>query len=160
MKKMRLGWITFTCSEDSTIVFLELMNKHFFEFTERIEFVYCKALKPVPSIYDVKDIDVFFIEGAVSTADEEKQLKHIRKVSKYIVAVGACACTGYPSAQRNMFSQQLLKTISPRLNRYHLNAKVFPLKKYVKIDDHVMGCPMQEAQFMQIMNKYISIFSD
>ncbi len=157
MKKIRLGWITFTCSEDNTIVFLELMNKHFFEFSDKIDFAYCKVLRTSPDIFEVKDIDVFFVEGAISTDDERKQLEHIRKVSKYVVAVGACACTGYPAGQRNRFPPLLKRKISNRVKRYGLNSEVHPVSKYVKIDDRVMGCPMQEEAFLSILNKYLEM---
>lgn len=159
MKKMKVGWITFTCSEDSTIIFLELLNKNFFDWSEKIDFVYFKALKKgVGQLSDISDVDVFFVEGAISTDDEEERLKHIRRISKYVVAVGSCACTGMPSAQRNMFSDELKTRICERIERYHLRGTVEPINKFVKVDDYVMGCPMVEENFVKVLNKYIDIF--
>jgi coenzyme F420-reducing hydrogenase gamma subunit len=93
-KKLVIGWFTFTCSEDNTVIFVELLNKYYFQWKELIEFRHCKALK---SVNKFGKFDVAFIEGAISTKREEDELVKIRKSSKKIVAVGACACTGMPS---------------------------------------------------------------
>jgi len=157
MPKMRVGWITFTCSEDSTILFLELLNKHFFEWSEKIDFVYFNALKKSGNIYELKDVDVFFVEGAISNDDEKKKLEYIRSISKYVVAIGACACTGMPSAQRNFFDERTKELIRARLEKFHLNENVLSVPQVIKVDDMVMGCPMNEDAFVKILNKYLTL---
>ena len=157
MPKMRVGWITFTCSEDSTILFLELLNKHFFEWAEKIDFVYFNALKKSGNIYELKDVDVFFVEGAISNDDEKKKLEYIRSISKYVVAIGACACTGMPSAQRNFFDEKTKELIRARLEKFHLNENVLSVPQVIKVDDMVMGCPMNEDAFVKILNKYLTL---
>ncbi|MCX8199989.1 MAG: hypothetical protein N3G76_00805 [Candidatus Micrarchaeota archaeon] len=158
MPKMRTGWITFTCSEDSTIVFLELLNKNFFDWSERMEFVYCNALKKSGDVLKVRDVDVFFVEGAISTEDEKRKLEHIRSISKYVVAIGACACTGMPSSQRNFFDERTKSEITPRLEKFCLFSEVQPITKFIKVDDMVMGCPMDEKAFVRTLGKYFGIF--
>ena len=39
MKKLRVGWFSFSCCEDSTIIFTELLNDHWQEWKDKIEFV-------------------------------------------------------------------------------------------------------------------------
>ncbi|MEM3364240.1 MAG: hypothetical protein QXS93_01890 [Candidatus Micrarchaeia archaeon] len=155
---MRVGWITFTCSEDSTVLFLELLNKNFFDWSGKIDFVYCNALKKSSDVFSLRDIDVFFIEGAISTDDEKKKLEYIRSISKYIVTIGACACTGMPSAQRNFFDDRTKAEIRPRIEKFGLLNEVLPVTKLVKVDDMVMGCPMDEKSFIRVLNKYFEIF--
>ena len=159
-QKLRMGWITLTCSEDSTMVFLELLNKYFFDWTEKIDFVYFKALDEVPDLFSLNDVDVFFVEGAVSTDDEERKLRHIRTISKYLVAIGSCACTGMPSAQRNNFNEVMRSRIEERIKRYGLRREVKPINAFVKVDDYVMGCPMVEPLFLKVMNKYLGMLGD
>ncbi|MGB9634945.1 MAG: hypothetical protein ACP5H8_01325 [Candidatus Micrarchaeia archaeon] len=159
MGKLKIGWITFTCSEDSTVLFLELLNKNFFDWTERIDFVYFKALRKGVDLHDIHDVDVFFVEGAISTDKEEEELRYIRKISKYVVAVGSCACTGMPSAQRNVFSEPIKNMIKERIYRYGLHSNVEPINKFVKVDDYIMGCPMVEANFIKVLGKYLDMFN-
>ena len=96
-KKLAMGWFTFTCSEDNTILFVELLNQYYFQWKELVEFRHCKVLKT-----DNRHgrFDVAFVEGAISTKKEEDKLREIRKKSKKLVAVGACACTGLPAGRR------------------------------------------------------------
>src|SRR3989339_1826155 len=89
-KKLVVGWFSFTCSEDSTILFTELLNDHFVEWKTLVEFRHLKALKTKNSI---ENLDVAFIEGAISSEKQLEEVKKIRNNSKYVVAVGSCAST-------------------------------------------------------------------
>ena len=84
-KKLVIGWFTFTCCEDSTILFVELMNENYFKWKEQIEFKHCKMLK---SKNEMGQFDVAFVEGAISTDEDKKELEKIRGLSKYLVAIG------------------------------------------------------------------------
>ncbi len=150
-KKLRIGWFTFTCCEDSSIIFVELMNKYYFEWKEKIDFRYCKMLKS-KNAFD--EFDVAFVEGAISNDYEREKLLKIREKAKYVVAIGACACTGYPSAQRNDFSPQMKARIEEFLEKFKLYEKVLRLDQVVKIDDKVEGCPMLEVTFLRALEKY------
>ena len=150
-KKLRIGWFTFTCCEDSSIILVELMNKYYFEWKEKIDFRYCKTLKSKNSF---DEFDVAFVEGAISNDYEKEKLLKIREKAKYVVAIGSCACTGYPSAQRNDFSPQMKARIEEFLEKFKLYEKVLRLDQVVKIDDKVEGCPMLEVTFLRTLEKY------
>lgn len=154
-RKLRIGWFTFTCSEDSSILFIELMNRHYFEWKEQLDFVHCKMLK---SKNRLDGLDVAFVEGAISSDKEKEALLEIRSKSKYLVAIGACACTGQPSAQRNAFGEAQKKAIEPMVKQYGLYEKVLRLDEVVKVDDKVGGCPMAEQAFLEVLEKYVKQF--
>lgn len=151
-RKLRVGWFSFACCEDSTIVMTELMNERWQEWNEKIDFVYARILK---SENELKNIDVSFVEGAIATEKQEKRLKEIRKNSKYVVAIGSCACTGMPAGQRNAFDKKTMKEIKIVLDRFKHREKVVPIKDVIKIDDAVPGCPMLEDKFLAILDKYV-----
>jgi len=101
MEKIKIGWFSFSCCEDSTIVFTELMNEHWQEWKNMFDIRHARVLQS----HNVMDeFDIAFVEGAIASPEHEKKLKEIRSLSKKLVAVGACACTGMPSGQRNNFS--------------------------------------------------------
>ena len=151
-RKLRIGWFTFTCCEDSSILFVELLNEHYFEWKERIDFAHVKMLK---SKNDMKNLDVAFVEGSISTDKEETELKEIRKNCKKLVAIGACAVTGQPSGQRNNFDEATKKEIMPFLKSYKLWEKIKKLDELVKVDDNVPGCPMNTEIFLKTLDKYL-----
>ncbi len=155
VRKMRVGWLTFTCCEDSSIVFVELLNRHYFEWKEKIDFRYCRVLK---SKNTLDSLDVAFVEGAISNEHDRKKLLEVRSKSKYLVAVGSCACTGGPSAQRNDFTPEMKARIEPFLKKWNLYPTVMGLDKIVKVDDKVEGCPMSEQAFLAAMDKYLKEF--
>ena len=84
-----------------TILFTELLNDHLDEWKKLVEFRHVKALKTKNSL---EGLDVAFVEGAISSDKQADELKKIRDNSKYVVAIGSCACTGLPSASRNAFT--------------------------------------------------------
>ncbi len=104
--KLVVGWFSFTCSEDSTILFTELLNDHFNEWKTLVEFRHLKALKTNNSI---NDLDVAFIEGAISSEKQAVEVTKIRNNSKYVVAVGAARATDFrPQAEICSFRRTLV----------------------------------------------------
>jgi len=155
-RRLRIGWFSFSCCEDSSILLLELMNERFFEWAEKIDFAYCRMLK---SENEVRNLDVAFVEGAIASERDEGRLKEIRQNSKYLVAIGACAVSGMPSSQRNFFDQKTLAEIRPIMQKFGHRGKVATLKELVRVDDEVPGCPMDEHAFLQVLEKYMKMFN-
>lgn len=155
-KKLIVGWFSFTCSEDSTILFTELLNYHLDDWKKLVEFRYLKALKTNNFI---ENLDVAFIEGAISSKKQLDEVKKIRNNSKYVVAIGSCACTGMPSASRNDFGdKEINEKIKWYLSHFDYSDKVIKLSDAIKIDDIVDGCPMSVSVFLEILNKYLKLF--
>ena len=155
-KKLAVSWITFACCEDSSIIFVEMLNQHFFEWKEKLDFRYCKMLKSKNN--DFEGSDVTFVEGAIATVQDEEKLKEVRAKSKRIVAIGSCACTGLPSAQRNSFDESTKREIMMIVERFGHLEKVHPVKDIVKVDYIVPGCPMDEKIFLDVLGKCLAEF--
>lgn len=156
MNKLKIGWFTFSCCEDSTIIFTEILNDYYKKWSKLIEF---KACLPLQKREVIEDLDVSFVEGAIASENQEEKLKKIRANSKKLVAIGACAAVGMPSGQRNAFDEKTRKEINPILLRFKYSDKVRKLSDIVTIDDTVPGCPMDENTFLNIINKYLKEFN-
>lgn len=155
-RKLAIGWFSFTCCEDSTILLTEMLNDHLVEWKKVVEFRYFKALKYKNSI---ENLDVAFIEGAISSVKQEAEVKKIRENAKYVVAIGACACTGMPSSSRNEFiDDELNDKIRWYLSNFDYSPKVKKLEDVIKVDDKVPGCPMNPKLFTEVLNKYLVLF--
>jgi sulfhydrogenase subunit delta len=156
-KKLAIGWFSFTCCEDSTILLTELLNKNFDAWIKLVDIKYMRALKSKNSMEE--GLDVAFIEGAASAETQEKEIKEIRAKAKYVVAIGSCACTGLPSASRNQFtSDDINEKIQWYMKTFNYGQKVKKLDEVIKIDDYVMGCPMNVQTFTNVLNKYLKLF--
>jgi len=154
-KKLRVGWFTFTCCEDSTIVFTELLNTHWDSWKDNVEFVHAKVLQ---NTNRWEPMDVAFVEGAISCAEHEEKLKKIRSLATKLVAIGACACTGLPSGQRNRFDGPTKDEIKGLLEKFHQADTVKFLRQVVTVDAEINGCPMNEKAFLDQLNNLLVEF--
>ena len=154
-RKLRIGWFTFTCCEGCATVFVELMNDHFKEWREQIDFRHCRILK---SKNVMKDLDLAIVEGAIASTDDVGRLKGIRGNAKRVMIVGSCAISGMPAALRNNFDEKKMKEIRPILQKFGHLPKVEPITKFIKVDSQVPGCPMGDKLFLKELDKYLAEF--
>lgn len=154
-KKMVVGWFSFTCCEDSTILFTELLNDHLDEWKKLVEFRYVRQLKTKNSM---EGLDVAFVEGAISSDKQAEEVKKIRDNAKYVVAIGSCACTGMPSSSRNEFSNEMIdERIAWYMDNFDYSKQVRKLDEVITVDDRVLGCPMNANTFIEILTKYLKL---
>lgn len=154
-KKLKIGWFTFACCEDSTIMFTEMLNTHYRQWMKQIDFRHAKVLQS-KNVWE--KMDVAFVEGAITSDKQVEKLKKIRSLATKVVAIGACACIGMPSSQRNQFDDATKAEISFLLDRFKYSEKVSKISDIVTVDDQVNGCPMNEQIFLEVLNKYLKEF--
>lgn len=152
-QKIKIGWFVFSCSEDNTIMFTELMNDHWQEWKRLFDFRHVKVLKK-NNIYD--EFDIAFIEGAIPTERDEERLRDIRSRSKKLVAVGACAVSGMPASQRNTFTENQKEAIQFLLDRFGALPEVKKVTDVVEVDASVPGCPMNPDMFLKAVNNLVA----
>lgn len=149
---IKVGVYSFTCCEGCTVVLTEAFNKKFDEWSKKIDFVDFRVLKPFKQ---TNKTDIALVEGAISTKSEVRKLKEIRKKTKKLVAFGSGAVSGYPSNHRNKFNPKQIKRIKPFLKRFGQIDKVSPLKRFVKVDDQIDGCPISEEDLLKKMKGWL-----
>lgn len=154
-KKLKVGWFSFTCCEDSTMVFIELMNDHLEEWRRLLEFRHARVLKKNNAL---SDIDVAFVEGAITNEKDADMLREIRQNSRKLIAIGACAVTGMPAAQRNNFDAETRNEIQFLIKRFGQADKVRKVSEVVKVDGEIPGCPMEEPVFLSTLQGCLKEF--
>lgn len=152
-EKIKIGWFSFSCCEDNTIVMTELMNDHWQEWKKKFEFRHARVLQS-KNVMD--EFDIAFIEGAIASPAQEEKLKDIRKRSKKLVAVGACAVTGLPSGQRNSFTDAQKEAIDFLVARFGAVPKVLKVADVVGVDSEVPGCPMDPGNFLRVLEGLVA----
>jgi sulfhydrogenase subunit delta len=154
--RLVVGWFSFTCCEDSTILLTELLNDHLEAWVRVVEFRHMKTLKTNNSI---EGLDVAFVEGAISSDSQAAEVRSIRDNAEHVVAVGACACTGKPSTSRNQLAgEQIDERIRWYLDHFDYSTNVVPLGDIIMVDDLVRGCPMNAESFLQTLQKYLRLY--
>jgi len=151
--KIKIGWFSFSCCEDNTIVMTEVMNDHWQEWKKIFDFRHVRVLKS-KNIMD--EFDIAFIEGAIASPEHEKQVRDIRNISKKLVAVGACAVVGLPAGQRNTFTDEQKASIQFLVDRFGALPSVKKVAEVVKVDVEIPGCPMDPKVFLDKVNTLVA----
>lgn len=154
--KLNIGWYSFACCEDSTIMFAELLNDYFFEFKEHFNFIDASVLSSKRDT--TTPLDIVFIEGASNSDENSEHMKQLRARAKKVVAIGSCACTGMPSAHRNNFTPEQLAEIDFILKKFNYAEKLLKLSDVITVDAQVPGCPMDLNAFMTAVNGLLTEF--
>jgi sulfhydrogenase subunit delta len=103
------------------------------------------------------NIDVAFVDGAVSTPEDEAEIRHLRESSKVLVAIGACACLGGVNTLKHYQPAD-----SYRETVYGDKAVCFPtqqarpLSALVKVDYQLPGCPMVKEEFLRFVTNVLA----
>ncbi len=156
ISKLNIGWYSFACCEDNTIMFAELLNDYFFDFKAHFNFIDAPVLSSNRD--QVTPLDIVFVEGAANCDEHAETMKKLRQRSKKVIAIGSCACTGMPSAQRNTFDPQQQEEINFLIERFNFGEKVLKVADVIPIDGQVTGCPMDLTAFMNAVNAVLAEF--
>lgn len=108
------------------------------------------------------NVDVTFVEGAVSNHDDLTLLQSVRTNSKVVVALGDCAVTANVPSMRNVIPvARLLERIyiagadvasaTPSVGIPPLSRRAVPLHEVVGVDVHVPGCPPKAGAIAQVV---------
>lgn len=149
MKKKSLAIFDLTDCEGCEVEFLSLRNTHEFKFIEN--YFDIKNWRLLAKQQKSGPFDVAFIEGSPVSQEEIKLLKQIRKNSKILIALGACASIGGIPAileeekRKNLIEYVYGKNYKPRA----INAK--PINKYVDVDFHLSGCPVNPREIKELL---------
>ncbi|MFA6554318.1 MAG: hypothetical protein WCS89_02305 [Candidatus Paceibacterota bacterium] len=152
LPKIKVGWFSFSCCEDNTIVMTEVMNDHWQEWKQLFDFRHARVMKS-NNIMD--SFDIAFIEGAMAGPEHIEKLKDIRSRSKKLVAVGSCAIVGLPAGQRNTFTEEQKASIDYLVTRFGALPEVKKVSDVVKVDAEIPGCPMDPKVFLEKVNSLV-----
>jgi len=94
--------------------------------------------------------DVALVEGSVSTPEEVERVVRIRRESKMLVALGACATSGGLQALRNWGKLgQFESSVYPEPRTARALEMSLPISDFVEVDFELKGCPVSKAQLLQ-----------
>jgi len=100
-----------------------------------------------------ENFDVAFIEGSVITNHEVELVKAIREHSKYVVALGSCACFGGIAGLNNFTDVNEGKRYVYGKEGEKIDViPVKPLGEIIKVDVMIRGCPITRDDFDKVVS--------
>jgi coenzyme F420-reducing hydrogenase gamma subunit len=116
------------------------------QVAQLVDFVHFAEAGPVDP---EAQVDVAFVEGSISTAEEAERIRKVRANSKYLVSIGACATAGGIQALRNLHDAKAwVNGVYASPEYISTLDKVSPIAAQVKVDLELWGCPVNGRQVL------------
>ncbi|GGO86934.1 sulfhydrogenase subunit delta [Marinobacterium nitratireducens] len=95
------------------------------------------------------DVDIAFVEGSITTPEDEARILKVRERARFLVAIGACACSGGVQALRNV-KESGGWAGAVYANTAYLDslAESRSVAQLVKVDLELWGCPISGRQLI------------
>ena len=88
----------FSSCDGCQLAFLNL-GEDLLTLSQQVEIVHFAEAGPVN---EDMPVDIAFVEGSIATPDDLPRIERIRRNSRYLISIGACATSGGIQALRNM----------------------------------------------------------
>ncbi len=97
--------------------------------------------------------DISLVEGSISAPEDAERILRIRKQSRCLVAIGACATAGGIQALRNFGDLQgFAAAVYPNPELLHVLEHSTPLSDHVYVDYSLGGCPISKEQLLGLVS--------
>lgn len=145
--KPRIAIFSLTGCEGCSLAVLELEDQ-LLEILDAVEFVNFREAMTERSW----DIDIGFVDGAVSTPQDESEVRKFRESCTTLVAMGACACLGGVNTLKNHQTEDDYRTcVYGERADWYPTAPARPISEIVTIDQELPGCPIVKEEFLRFV---------
>jgi len=96
--------------------------------------------------------DLSLVEGSVTTAHDAKRIQQVRRSSRKLVTIGACATAGGVQALRNFANVNDFTSIVYASPEYISTLETStPISAHVKVDFELNGCPINKRELLEVI---------
>lgn len=101
--------------------------------------------------------DLSLVEGSISTPEDKERIHQVRKASRRLVTIGACATAGGIQALRNFSDVKDFISIVYAQPAYikTLNTST-AIADHVPVDFELRGCPINKQQLVEVISAFLA----
>jgi sulfhydrogenase subunit delta len=100
--------------------------------------------------------DLSLVEGSISTPHDARLIQRVRRASKCLITIGACATAGGIQALRNFKDVQEFVSIVYATPQYiETLATSTPIANHVHVDFELRGCPINKEQLLEAISAFL-----
>ncbi|MDP3182887.1 MAG: oxidoreductase [Desulfobaccales bacterium] len=100
--------------------------------------------------------DLTLVDGSITTPHDAGMIKKVRRASKFLVALGACATAGGIQALRNFKDvKEFQAVVYPRPEVIDTLDKSTPIAAHVQVDFELQGCPINKGQLLAVISAFL-----
>ena len=101
--------------------------------------------------------DLSLVEGSITTAHDAERIKRVRRQSRFLVTIGACATAGGIQALRNFKDvRDFIAAVYAAPDYIDTLATSTPIAQHVPVDFELRGCPINKAQLLEVVSAFLS----
>ncbi|MDD3730825.1 MAG: oxidoreductase [candidate division Zixibacteria bacterium] len=101
--------------------------------------------------------DISLVEGSITTPHDAERIHKIRRMSKYLITIGACATAGGIQALRNFKDvKDFISIIYAHPEYIETLNKSTPIADHVFVDFELRGCPINKYQMLEVVNALLN----
>ncbi len=148
MPNMRLAVFKFASCDGCQLSFLALEDE-LLALAGKIDVVYfleaSSRIEPGP-------YDVALVEGSITTAKDAERIRKVRRESKFLVTIGACATAGGIQALRNWADvDEFVQAVYATPQYIQTLATSTAISAHVPVDFELRGCPINKHQLLEVL---------
>ncbi|HOC32144.1 MAG TPA: oxidoreductase [Armatimonadota bacterium] len=101
--------------------------------------------------------DISLVEGSITTEHDAERIHKIRRVSKYLITIGACATAGGIQALRNFVDvKDYVRAVYASPQYIETLTKSTPIRDHVFVDFQLRGCPISKYQLLEVISALLN----
>jgi sulfhydrogenase subunit delta len=101
--------------------------------------------------------DISLVEGSITTPHDAERIHQVRRQSKVLVTIGACATAGGIQALRNFGSvKEFASQVYASPEYLSVLSKSTPIADHVFVDFQLRGCPINKYQLLEVLSAYLN----
>jgi sulfhydrogenase subunit delta len=101
--------------------------------------------------------DLSLVEGSITTPHDAERIHGIRRASRFLVTIGACATAGGIQALRNFKDvKEFTSTVYARPDYIETLKKSTPITDHVFVDFELRGCPINKYQLLEVISAFLN----
>ena len=100
--------------------------------------------------------DLSLVEGSITTPHDAERIQQVRRASKFLVTIGACATAGGIQALRNFKDVKEFIAIVYATPSYIATLdRSTPISAHVRVDFELRGCPINKQQLLEVISAFL-----
>jgi coenzyme F420-reducing hydrogenase gamma subunit len=100
--------------------------------------------------------DLSIVEGSVTTPHDAERIQAVRRASRALVTIGACATAGGIQALRNFANvNDFLRIVYATPEYVSTLATSTPISAHVAVDFELQGCPIDKHQLLEVLSAFL-----
>jgi sulfhydrogenase subunit delta len=101
--------------------------------------------------------DVALVEGSITTHHDADRIQQVRRQSKTLITIGACATSGGIQALRNWKDvNEFVRTVYAKPDFISTLKMSTPIAEHVPVDIELRGCPVNKYQLVELISALLA----